>query len=267
MNTEIWKTIKNYENYEVSNFGNVRKKSNNFRMKLFSNNEGYIQVNLGYKKDENGNYLTRINKNGEEKRVCYVPLVHRLVAEAFIPNPKNLPEVNHKDENKANNCVENLEWCSKTYNLNYGTRNKKHSEYLKNIPDSHRKKLSNSAKNRKLPKSDFNRRNVIIVYLDGTKVRYDTVREASRKLGINPSKLHYNAEHRKLVNNEFYVIKEDVNTRAVKCIETGKVYKNPEEAAKEYNCSPATITNGANPNNKYKTALRTSLGLYQQINF
>ena len=48
--------------------------------------------------------------------------IHRLVAKAFIPNPDNLPEVNHIDENKYNNCVDNLEWCSVKYNRNYGTR-------------------------------------------------------------------------------------------------------------------------------------------------
>lgn len=51
--------------------------------------------------------------------------IHRLVAQAFIPNPNNLPEVNHKDENKQNNCVNNLEWCDAKYNSNYGTRNER----------------------------------------------------------------------------------------------------------------------------------------------
>lgn len=64
---------------------------------------GYLHVLLC----KNGKYITHN--------------VHRLVAETFIPNPDNLPEINHKDENKENNCVDNLEWCTRKYNMNYGT--------------------------------------------------------------------------------------------------------------------------------------------------
>lgn len=60
-------------------------------------------------------------------------LVHRLVAEAFIDNPDDLPEVNHKDEDKVNNSVENLEWCDSKYNANYGTRNKRRGKPIQCI--------------------------------------------------------------------------------------------------------------------------------------
>ena len=64
--------------------------------------------------------------NGKYKR----ELIHRLVALTFIDNPDNLPCVNHKDENKENNVVSNLEWCSRSYNINYGTRNERASKAL-----------------------------------------------------------------------------------------------------------------------------------------
>lgn len=101
---EEWKNVIGYEGlYEVSNFGNVRNVRRNTLLR-FSNNQGYLQVYL--------------YKNGIRAGLK----VHRLVAQAFIPNPYNLPQVNHRDENKTNNIAENLEWCDVAYNINYGHR-------------------------------------------------------------------------------------------------------------------------------------------------
>ena len=101
---EEWKEIIGYENsYWISNLGNVKSKRK--QLKLTINKDGYYIVNL--------------SKKGKSK----VFNVHRLVAIHFIKNPNNLEQVNHKDENKLNNCVSNLEWCTLQQNHNYGTRN------------------------------------------------------------------------------------------------------------------------------------------------
>ena len=108
---EIYKPIQGFPNYQVSNLGNV--KSINYR---HTNKEKVLSPSLC-----NGYHSVQLyNENGLKK--CNI---HRLVAEAFIPNPNNYPVVNHKDENKLNNYVENLEWCSQKYNCNYGERNEK----------------------------------------------------------------------------------------------------------------------------------------------
>lgn len=105
---EIWKTIEGYPNYMVSNLGRV-KSLNYGKEKLL-------------KPGFNGRYyFVYFCKEGKQKNYK----VHRLVAQAFIPNPNNLPEVNHIDENKTNNRVDNLEWCDRKYNINYGTRTEK----------------------------------------------------------------------------------------------------------------------------------------------
>ena len=122
---EIWKDIEDYEGlYQVSNLGRIKSL------------EREVIAGRGHKKvikkekilhptDNSFGYLMiQLTKNGAQKNF----LVHRLVAKAFIPNPNNYPEINHKDENKYNNCVENLEWCTKLYNMNYGTRKKRQSE-------------------------------------------------------------------------------------------------------------------------------------------
>lgn len=106
---EIWKDIKCYEGlYQVSNLGRIKSLHN------YKRNGTDILI-PGIKK---GYYQIGLRKN--KKRTWYA--IHRLVAQAFIPNYDNLPQINHKDENKLNNKVDNLEWCSVRYNNCYGTR-------------------------------------------------------------------------------------------------------------------------------------------------
>lgn len=117
--TEIWRDIKDYEGlYQVSNFGSVKS--------LNYNHTGKEKI-LSTGKVSGGYLSVQLYKNGKGKMYS----VHRLVAQAFIPNPLNLPQVNHKDENPSNNHVDNLEWCDQKYNNNYGTRLQKVSDIFK----------------------------------------------------------------------------------------------------------------------------------------
>ena len=112
---EYWKPVVGYEGLDmVSNWGRV--KSMNY------NHSGKERIMK--QKIQGGYYSVNLSKNG----IIKTYLVHRLVAEAFIPNPNNYKEVNHKDECKANNVVTNLEWCDRGYNNNYGTRTEKCSK-------------------------------------------------------------------------------------------------------------------------------------------
>lgn len=107
---EEWKDVPNYERlYQASNLGNIRS--------LNYNHTGKIQI-LKMSIDKDGYPMITLHKNGKQKTYR----VHRIVAQTFLENPNNYPEVNHKDENKQNNKVENLEWCTCKYNQNYGTR-------------------------------------------------------------------------------------------------------------------------------------------------
>jgi len=113
---EIWKTIEGFENYEVSNYGNVRSKD---RVVKRRGNDTHLK-GMPLKMTTNRGYSRVTLYNGKRDKHSQF-FVHKLVAMAFIPNPDNLPYINHKDENKTNNHVENLEWCTAKYNSNYGT--------------------------------------------------------------------------------------------------------------------------------------------------
>lgn len=115
---EEWRPIADFEGiYEVSSEGRVRrvKEGANKILKPYSNNKGYLGVDLC----DCGRRLSA--------------KIHRLVAVAFIPNPMGYLEINHKDENKANNAVKNLEWCTRQYNVKYGTGAEKGIQQLKKV--------------------------------------------------------------------------------------------------------------------------------------
>ena len=143
---EIWKTIDGYENYQVSNMGKVKNIITGKVLKQHNNGNGYLHVCL-YNKEHKGKTI----------------MVHRLVAKVFIPNPNNLPQINHIDECKENNCVSNLEWCTSEENINHGTHN-------------FRTGYNNP-----------NRKPIYSVDINGNVTYYDSARAASRyweELGI-----------------------------------------------------------------------------------
>lgn len=137
---EVWKKIDGFENYEVSTLGRVRNKNTGNILKAADRGKGYMFVVLCV----NGK---RSNRS-----------VHRLVADTFIPNPDNKPQVNHKDETRDNNRVENLEWVTIKENNNYGNHNQKISD-TQNKP-------------------------IIVIYQDDTYEEYPSATIAAKELGL-----------------------------------------------------------------------------------
>lgn len=108
---EIWKEVKGYEEYQVSNFGNVKSKRFDRNLKPRKNGKGYLSVKLNRKQF----------------------YIHRIVALNFIPNPLNLTDVNHIDEIKNNNNIYNLEWMNHRDNRNYSIDKSKTTSQFTNI--------------------------------------------------------------------------------------------------------------------------------------
>lgn len=202
---EIWKDIENYEGlYQVSNLGRVKSLPN-----VAHKNEIILKPSI-----TNGYYSVALNKFGKQKRIY----IHRLVAEAFIPNPDNLPQVGHKDENNfktgdgCNNCVDNLEWCTQEENSNtpiraerlkknnHGMKGKHHTEKTK-------QKMSEAQKGEK-------------GYWYGKNIS----EEAERKI----------REANRGKNNK--------RCRAVRCIETNKIYFSAKNAQDNTGCRANAIT-------------------------
>ncbi len=118
---EEWRDIEGYEGlYQVSSEGRVKSLERN----VVKGKGGLYKIEEKVLKSGKGTWgylIVKLYKDEKKKN----HRIHRLVASAFLDNPNNLPQVNHKDENRTNNRVENLEWCSPQYNINYGTRTEK----------------------------------------------------------------------------------------------------------------------------------------------
>lgn len=143
---EIWKKIADFENYEVSNLGNVRNAKTGRIMKPHKNTVGYWQ--------------TAIHKDGKQHFKC----THKLVAEAFVDNPRHCTEVNHLDEDKNNNRADNLAWCTHKENINHGTCIKRGIEKRK---------------------ERYPAKKVIAIFPNGATHCYKSASDASKQLGLN----------------------------------------------------------------------------------
>lgn len=138
----VRKPVVGYEGYyEVDQFGRVfgvdRTVSVNDNGRVYDKDIAGKQMKQTM--HDKGYKIVSLTKDGKTK-LCFV---HRIVAEAFIPNPDGLPMVNHKDEDKANNFLENLEWCTALYNNTYGNAQKKRVKKIKGVPLSkeHKRKI------------------------------------------------------------------------------------------------------------------------------
>lgn len=161
---EIWRDIDGYNGkYQVSNLGNVKSIYTIYVINGI-HNKYYRDIILKPFAQKNGYLNVCLWKDGKKKN----RLIHQLVAQSFIPNPNNLPQVNHKNEIKDDNRVENLEYCDAKYNNNYGTRNKR---------------IAEKKTNGKLAKP------VVQINKDTNEViaEFPSINEVQRQLGINNS--------------------------------------------------------------------------------
>ena len=195
-NKEICKDIKGYEGkYQVSNLGRVWSIKNQKYLKYWVNRCGYHLVGL-------------MSKNGKQKH----EQIHRLVALAFIENPNNYPQVNHKDENKGNNCVENLEWVTAKQNCNYGTRTERavekirgenHYLYGKHLSEEHRAHvIDSSTKSEEVCQIDIETNTIVNTF--------KSMREAERQTGVKYQHIWRVCNHkRKAAGGYFWCYSEE----------------------------------------------------------
>ena len=163
---EEWRNVKGYEGlYQVSNYGRVTSFYQPARiLKPNPSRAGYLTVELF--------------QQGRSKRI----LTHRLVAIAFIENPFNLPQVNHKDENKSNNHATNLEWCTASYNVRYG------QGYILRRLNTNYPAIAEKLKTSQRGAGNNNAKAVVQWHPNGQRLsQFATIRDATKCTNINGS--------------------------------------------------------------------------------
>ena len=158
-----WKDIIGYENeYQINQFGEIRTLKDSPKLKKYNVLKPQINKRNGY-------VYQMLYKNGKEKLLR----VHRLVAMAFLPNPNNLPQVNHKDGNKQNNSVDNLEWCEQSYNM-------KHAFKTGLEKPSEKQKAA-------VRKTNEKKRKRVVRTMGDEKIEYESATVAARKNNVGIS--------------------------------------------------------------------------------
>lgn len=168
---EIWKWVDGYQGfYKVSNLGRVKSVDRYVYCEVSLNKLQHLFGKvLKSKIDKKGYAIVYLSKEGKQK----AKKIHRLVAQAFIPNPLNLPQVNHIDGNKTNNNVSNLEWCDNSYN-------QKHAHETGLFP-KYEDTVGWGRPAKPVAMLDFNTKEIIQTF--------NTLSSASKETGINPSNI------------------------------------------------------------------------------
>lgn len=168
---EVWKDIQGYDSYQVSSDGSVRNILTGRTLKPY---------------ERKGYHLVYLYNSGRRK--CF--LLHRVVALAFIPNPNCYPEINHKDENPLNNCVENLEWCTPEYNCNYGGHNEKIRNANSGVKNHFYGKKHNDDARRKMRDAKLGKPSKRMKPVVVNGVEYCSMSECANALGVSTSHIH-----------------------------------------------------------------------------
>lgn len=188
MSKEVLKEIKGFDGYKISSYGRVFSEISNRFLALVPKNNGYLSIGI------------------YRDKKCKKELIHRLVANAFVENIHNKPDVNHKDGNKENNHVSNLEWVTKSENSKHSYMNNFHRPPImigENHPLFGTKGRLNGVKGKNHPRHGIPGASAKVVLNTETGIFYDTIRHAAASKGIDRNILSEKLNGKKLNNTPF----------------------------------------------------------------